>query len=58
MFPWELCLDLGGGGFLNDVKAAGADAGRKSVPGGEHKLGNRQAAEQVGLRDEQSTVWG
>lgn len=48
MFPWDPHLDLAGGGFLNEVKTAGADEGEKSAPGGEHKLCKRQAAEQGG----------
>lgn len=48
MFPWEPDLDLAGGGFLNEVKTAGADEGEKNAPGGEHKLCKRQASEQGG----------
>lgn len=49
MFRWEPDLDLAGGGFLNEVKTAGADEGEESAPAGEHKLCKRQAAEQGGL---------
>lgn len=48
MFPWEPDLDLAGGGFLNEVKTAGADEGERVLQEGGHKLYKRQASEQGG----------
>lgn len=62
MFPWEPDLDLAGGGFLNEVKTAGADEGERVLQeGGISCVKDKHLSKGAlcrGQRNEKSTAWG